>query len=156
MLSLAPDALRSLTAHAERDYPREACGVLLGHLEGGSSADSPSGRSRVATSARAAANLNTERAHDRYDMDPKDRLAAEAEGRARGEAVVGFYHSHPDHDAYFSATDLARSEEAQWGEPWVPPAYAYLVVSVRGGRLVARKAFLVVEGAAVEVPVQDA
>lgn len=147
MLSLAPAALQTITAHAERDYPREACGVLLGRLDG---------EARVATSARPAANLNTERAHDRYDMDPKDRLAAEAEGRARGEAVVGFYHSHPDHDAYFSATDLARSEEAQWGEPWVPPAYAYLVVSVRGGRLVARKAFLVVEGAAVEVPVQDA
>ncbi len=147
MLSLAPDALRTITAHAERDYPREACGVLLGRLEGDV---------RVAMAARAAGNLNTERAHDRYDMDPKDRLAAEAEGRARGEAVVGFYHSHPDHDAYFSATDLARSEEAQWGEPWVPPAYAYLVVSVRGGRLVARKAFLVVEGASVEVPVQDA
>ncbi len=144
MLSLAPDALRAITAHAERDYPREACGVLLGRLEG---------EARVATSARPAGNLNTERAHDRYDMDPKDRLAAEAEGRARGEVVVGFYHSHPDHDAYFSATDLARSEEAQWGEPWVPPAYAYLVVSVRGGRLVARKAFLVVDGASVEVPV---
>jgi proteasome lid subunit RPN8/RPN11 len=146
VLRLAPDALRAITAHAERDYPREACGVLLGRLEG---------ERRVATSARPAGNLNTERAHDRYDMDPKDRLAAEAEGRARGEAVVGFYHSHPDHDAYFSATDLARSEEAQWGEPWVPPAYAYLVVSVRGGRLVARKAFLVVEGASVEVLVQD-
>ena len=61
-----------------------------------------------------------------------------------------FYHSHPDHDAYFSATDLERSEEVQWGEPWVPPTYTYLVVSVRGGIAANSKAFRIVAGQALE------
>ncbi|MCO5168096.1 MAG: M67 family metallopeptidase [Planctomycetes bacterium] len=144
MLSLPQDALARVTAHAEADYPRECCGLLLGPAGG------PPWR---ATTAHRAKNLDAERAHDRYLMDPADRLAAEEAARAAGLAVVGFYHSHPDHDAYFSQTDLQRSEEHQWGEPWVPPSYAYLVVSVREGRVAGWKAFVVDEGAAREVPV---
>lgn len=149
MLILEPSALAKVVAHVEADYPREACGLLLGGVQRDLA-------TRRAVDARPARNLNTERAHDRYEMDPADRLAGERLASAAGLAVVGFYHSHPDHDAYFSATDLARSEEHQWGEPWVDPTYAYLVVSVRGGRAVASKAFLVVEGAAQEVPIGGA
>jgi proteasome lid subunit RPN8/RPN11 len=125
-------------------YPHECCGLLLGPAGG-----PPWTVTRVET----AKNLDTERARDRYLMDPADRLAAEEAARAAGLAVVGFYHSHPDHDAYFSPTDLARSEEYQWGEPWVPPTYAYLVVSVRDGLAVGAKAFMVEAGASREVPI---
>ena len=144
MLTLTPQARAQLARHAEEAYPHECCGVLTGVVEG---------ERRVARAAHRARNLDTERAHDRYAMDPADRLAAEEAARAAGEAVVGFYHSHPEHDAYFSRTDLERSEEFQWGEPWVPPAYVYVVVSVRGARVVASKAFVVEAGAAREVEV---
>jgi proteasome lid subunit RPN8/RPN11 len=148
VLVLAPAALDVVTAHAESAHPHECCGVLLGRVEGDGV-----GARRIATSAARTRNLNTERAQDRYLMDPADRLAAETAGRARGEAIVGFYHSHPEHDAYFSPTDLERSEEAQWGEPWVDPTYAYLVVSVRAARAGPRRAFLVVEGKTHEIPI---
>lgn len=81
-------------------------------------------------------------------MDPADRFAAEARATAAGLAVVGFYHSHPDHDAYFSRTDLESSEEFLLGEPWVAPSYAYLVLSVRGGEPGPFATFAVREGAA--------
>lgn len=143
MLRIDASTLGDVGRHATEAYPHECCGVLLG----------PAGSWR-ATRAFPTRNLDTERAKDRYLMDPSDRLAAEEAARAAGLAVVGFYHSHPDHDAYFSPTDLARSEEVQWGEPWVPPSYAYLVVSVREGLMKAWKAFKVDEGAAHELPVQ--
>lgn len=141
MLILDGAALEAVTRHATERYPDECCGLLLG-------------RGERAARAWPAKNLDAERARDRYLMDPQDRLAAEEAARAAGEAVVGFYHSHPDHDAYFSPTDLARSEEAQWGEPWVPPTYRYLVVSVRERRVVAWRAFVVEEGRAREVEVE--
>ena len=64
--------------------------------------------------------------------------------------MVGFYHSHPDHDAYFSQTDLEHSEEYAWGEPWLPPSYSYVVTSIRDGTHSHWKAFIVREGASEE------
>lgn len=141
MLRITPALLAEVERHGEETYPHECCGLLLGRAAGGV---------RRVERVRRARNVVSERAHDRYLLDPADRMAAEAEARADGLAVVGFYHSHPDHEAYFSRTDLESSEEFQWGQPWVPPAYAYLVVSVRAGRAGARRAFLVVDGEARE------
>ena len=73
---------------------------------------------------RPVPNLNTERGHDRYEMDPKALLAVEREAKAGGMSVMGVYHSHPDNPARPSATDLERA--------W--PGYAYVIVSVRQGR----------------------
>jgi proteasome lid subunit RPN8/RPN11 len=96
---------------ALQGYPQECCGLLLG-----SAAD---GGVRVAevTSAR---NLNTERAQDRFELDPQDFLRADALARERGLEIVGVWHTHPDHPAVPSATDL----ESAW-EGW-----SYLILSV--------------------------
>ena len=91
--------------------------------------------------------------NDRYEITAEDRQAAETLAREQGWQVVGFYHSHPDHDAYFSRTDLEHSEEYAWGEPWVPPTYSYLVTSIHGGKHSHWKAFVVVDGESVEEPV---
>jgi proteasome lid subunit RPN8/RPN11 len=147
MLRIQASTLADAGRYGTQAYPHECCGVLLG----------PPGAapgSWRATRAHPTKNLDTARAKDRYLMDPADRLAAEEAARRDGLVVVGFYHSHPDHDVYFSRTDLERSEEYQWGEPWVPPSYAYLVLSVRAGEVKAWKAFKVDEGAALEVPVE--
>jgi len=142
-MRIGKEQLATVEAHGRAAYPAEACGLLLGRT-----ADDGV---REALRVRPARNLDAERARDRYLLDPADRLAAEREAAADGLAVVGVYHSHPDHDAYFSRTDLERSEEYQWGEPWVPPAYTYLVTSVRGGEAGATRAFEVASGAAREV-----
>ena len=68
-----------------------------------------------------------------YRMDDREVLRLEHEADERGLVVVGFYHSHPDHDAYFSVMDRHR---AIWnGEPLWPGVY-HLVLSVRHGRAV--------------------
>lgn len=146
-LALEPEAAAELLAHATAAYPHECCGLLLGERDG---ADL---RARRAFRAR---NLVTDRAHDRYELDPADRLAAERAAEAAGWTLVGFYHSHPEHDAYFSATDLARSEEVQWGEPWLPPTYGYVVVSVRGGAVVDVRAYQVTGGQSAALPLEGA
>lgn len=107
MLTLAPAARQALEAHAAGGYPHEVCGVLLG-------------RSQDVLESIPAKNLNTERARDRYLIDPQDQLRIEKDARARGLEVLGYYHSHPDHPARPSATDLELSWEG----------VAYLIAAV--------------------------
>jgi proteasome lid subunit RPN8/RPN11 len=67
--------------------------------------------------------VNEERARDRFEMDPRDFLQAEEDAAHTGEEILGFYHSHPDHPAWPSPTDLLRAQ------PW--PGYYHLIVAVR-------------------------
>ena len=96
---------------ASAAYPDEGCGVLIGRI----GAD---GRAAVveATSGR---NLNTERARDRYLLDPADIVRADREAREAGLDVVGFWHSHPDHPARPSQFDTDHA--------WLD--YVYIIVN---------------------------
>ena len=78
---------------------------------------------RVVYAARRCKNLNTERAHDRYDLDPMCWLKTEREFENSPWSIIGIYHSHPDCGAYFSETDLKNSC------PW----YSFIVLSIQKG-----------------------
>ena len=115
-LVLPASARRGLERWALAEYPREACGLLVGaaHLEG----------VEVAR-AELARNLERERAHDRFVLAPEDWLRIEEAARADGLDVVGVWHSHPDHPALPSVTDLAAAWEG----------YAYLILRVECDRV---------------------
>jgi len=49
-------------------------------------------------------NTRDDSPHNRYHIDPKELIRIQREGRERGEEIVGFYHSHPDHPARWSVT----------------------------------------------------
>lgn len=100
---------RRLERWAAAGYPHEVCGLLTGRWRG-----------RVAEVVRAvqARNLRYDRPGDRYELDPADFLAEDRRARADGLDVLGFWHTHPDHPARPSATDL----DAAW------PGYAYLII----------------------------
>jgi proteasome lid subunit RPN8/RPN11 len=55
------------------------------------------------------------------------------EGRERGCDIVGFYHSHPDHPARWSPTDLA---EAHW------IGCSYVITSVQKGKAMLTNSFV--------------
>ncbi len=114
-------ALAAVEAHAAEGYPYEVCGFLIG----------PLGRRRI-TEARRAGNLVTERARDRYEIDPRDHIRVQKECDSKGLEVVGYYHSHPDHPAQASVFDAERA--------WAGPLY--LIVSVSRGRVAERGAFV--------------
>jgi proteasome lid subunit RPN8/RPN11 len=74
-----------------------------------------------------------------YTMGPE--AAPILIGAERGElALRAFYHSHPDHDAYFSAEDRTQAMGG-WDEPNYPQA-AQIVISVRQRTVRATKVFI--------------
>jgi len=103
MLKIPQSAYVSLRQHGEETYAHECCGVLLGHFD-------DSGSKTVSRIARCG-NTREDSPHNRYNIDPRELIRIQREGRERGEDIVGFYHSHPDHPAQWSPTDLA---EAHW------------------------------------------
>ncbi len=102
LLRLPLAVYRELRAHGEEAFPNECCGVLLGrHTAGGWQVDS----------LMRAANSRAESRRDRFEIAPAELVKIAREARSRGLEIAGFYHSHPDHRAHWSATDLA---EAHW------------------------------------------
>jgi proteasome lid subunit RPN8/RPN11 len=60
-------------------------------------------------------------------------VRAQREARQRGLEIIGFYHSHPDHPARWSKTDL---QEAHW------LGCSYVITSVMQGSAVDTNSFL--------------
>jgi len=124
MLKISQAAYASLREHGETTYPHECCGALLGRFEDDGS--------RTATRSKPCGNTRDDSPHNRYNIDPKELIRIQREGRERGEDIVGFYHSHPDHPAQWSPTDLA---EAHWF------GCSYVITSVEKGKASITKAF---------------
>jgi proteasome lid subunit RPN8/RPN11 len=130
MLRLGQSHYDALRRHGEETYPHECCGVLLGYMH---EADAnAAGNARVVTSIARAGNTRTDSPQNRYNIDPKELVRIQREGRNRGEDIIGFYHSHPDHPAQWSQTDLA---EAHWF------GCSYVITSVEKGKAVLTNAF---------------
>lgn len=123
MLKINPEAWAVMTRHAEAAFPDECCGAMLGTADGDS---------KVVHEAVPLENVYAGQQATRYELRPEDLLAADKAARARGMDLIGIFHSHPDHDAYFSETDLKNSC------PW----YSFVVLSVKGGRYNHAKSFL--------------
>ena len=104
MLRIPETMLNELRRHGEETYPHECCGILLGAADWEED-------ERAVTRALRCGNTRADSPHNRYHIDDRELIAAQKQARERGEDIVGFYHSHPDHPARWSATDLA---EAHW------------------------------------------
>jgi proteasome lid subunit RPN8/RPN11 len=123
MLRIGQSHYEALRRHGEQTYPHECCGVLLGRIEDGE---------RVVTSIARCENTRQDSPQNRYHIDPQELIRILREGRERQEDIIGFYHSHPDHPALWSPTDLA---EAHWF------GCSYVITSVEKGKAAATNSF---------------
>ena len=124
MLKISQTEYDTLRRHGEETYPHECCGVLLGRFDDDGA--------KTVTRAVRCGNTWLDSLHNRYLIDPKELIRIQREGRERGEEIVGFYHSHPDHPAQWSPTDLA---EAHW------MGCSYVITSVEKGRAAVTNSF---------------
>ena len=115
-LQLPKAIFEAIRAHGERSWPHECCGALVGRrTEGGWQVEA----------AVEAVNAREDAARDRYEIAPREAVEIQMTARRRGLEIAGFYHSHPDHEAQWSETDLA---EAHW------IGCSYVITAVRDGK----------------------
>jgi proteasome lid subunit RPN8/RPN11 len=126
MLVIARDAYSALRRHGEEAYPEESCGVLAGRFGDGGSA--------VVFAIRCN-NVRRDSPRNRYAIDPKELIQVQREARKEGLDIVGFYHSHPDHPAEWSSTDL---DEANW------VGCSYVITSAARGQAAETRSFRLV------------
>ena len=100
MLTIAREHLDAMIAHARKDHPDEACGVVVG----------PEG-SDAAT--RLVRMTNAERSPTFFRFDPAEQLRLYQELDAAGAEIVVVYHSHTATEAYPSRTDISLAAEPQ-------------------------------------------
>ena len=126
MLKIPQSLLEQIHQHGEETYPHECCGVLLGKL------DLEQDVREVVRVVRAG-NTRNDSPQNRYNIDPRELIAAQKLAREKGEDIIGFYHSHPDHPARWSQTDLA---EAHWY------GCSYVITSVKQGKADSTNSFV--------------
>jgi len=110
-LILTSALLTQLHAYINKGYPYETCGLFIGKR---------SDKGWEVSEVTQAKNLNTDRAEDRFQLDPIDFMTADNRARESGLEIIGIWHSHPDHPAAPSPTDLAAAWEG----------YSYLIAKV--------------------------
>jgi proteasome lid subunit RPN8/RPN11 len=121
-----------IVAHARRDHPDEACGVLAG----------PAGSDRP---ERFVPMVNAARSPTFYEFDSQDLLALYREMDDRDEEPVVIYHSHTGTEAYPSRTDVSLAME---------PGAHYVLVSTREPDREEFRSFRIVDGSVTEEDVR--
>ena len=120
MLVMSRDHLKQIEQAAERAYPREGCGFLVGRTE-----TRPGTHHWIVERVVESENLAPSDRRDRFEVDFRLRLGLQKQVRDSGRAVIGIYHSHPDGWARPSAVDLQHAWE---------PDLLWVITAVPKGR----------------------
>ena len=142
MFTLDKDSFDQLVAHAESEWPNEACALLAGH--GPVDGDGDGGW----TVTKVFVVPNAEPSPSFYFIDAKAQLAAMNEMDDNDWDLVGIFHSHTFTEAYPSKTDVKLAE------PYPDPAY--LILSLADRDAPELRAFSVRDGQVSEVKVEVA
>jgi proteasome lid subunit RPN8/RPN11 len=137
VLVIRADLVDEIVAHARRDHPDEACGVIAG----------PEGSDRP---ERFVPMLNAARSPTFYEFDSGDLLRLYRDMDSRGEVPVVIYHSHTATEAYPSRTDISYAAE---------PYAHYVLVSTREPAVINStghelRSFRIVDGVVTEEDVE--
>jgi [CysO sulfur-carrier protein]-S-L-cysteine hydrolase len=132
VLTIAAEVLDAIVAHARRDHPDEACGIVAGPV----GSDRPD---------RLVPMLNAARSPTFYEFDSGDLLRLYRDLEKRDEEPVVVYHSHTATAAYPSRTDVSYASE---------PGAHYLLVSTRDPGTDEIRSYRIVDGQVTEEEVR--
>ena len=108
MLTIPQTIIDAITAHAQRDFPLEACGIL-GGTDGVVSEHYPM--------------KNTDQSNEHFTLEPKEQFAVIKDLRAKDIEMLAIYHSHPETPARPSEEDIRLA---------LTPNVSYVIVSLAG------------------------
>ncbi|HEV7360455.1 MAG TPA: M67 family metallopeptidase [Mycobacterium sp.] len=128
VLVIRADLAEAMVAHARRDHPDEACGILAG----------PEGSDRP---ERHIPMANAERSPTFYRFDSHEQLIVWRALDDADEVPVVIYHSHTATEAYPSRTDVQLAAE---------PGAHYVLVSTRDPERHELRSYRIVDGEVTE------
>jgi proteasome lid subunit RPN8/RPN11 len=132
VLTIDRATYEAIVAHARRDHPDEACGVVAG----------PEGSDRP---ERFVPMTNAERSPTFFSLDPAEQRQVWREMDDRDEVPVVIYHSHTATEAYPSRTDISLAME---------PGAHYVLVSTREPDSAEFRSYRIVDGEVTEEEVR--
>lgn len=105
MITLKKSDYDKILAHAEKELPNEACGLIAGVVEDG-----------VTIIKKVYLLTNIDQSNEHFSLDPKEQLAAVKDMRAEGLVPLGNWHSHPESPSRPSDEDkrLAYDSKASY------------------------------------------
>jgi proteasome lid subunit RPN8/RPN11 len=115
-LRIPGEILQRIHLHGEKAYPEEGAGLLLG--------DFNEGAQRVREILPLENARESQARHNRYQLTPQDYLQGEDFAESLGLAVLGVFHSHPDHP----------NRPSEFDRQWAWPNFSYLITSVMQGK----------------------
>ncbi len=119
MITISQTHLLEMQQHGKEAYPEECCGALLGKVES-------SGAKTSLQTVRIENNWpegEQGTKHRRFAVTAEDYLLLEKKAKDEKLTLLGFYHTHPDHPAKPSQTDLSYA--------W--PFFSYIILSIKKG-----------------------
>lgn len=131
LLKVNSKHLQEMKSHGESTYPEECCGLLLGHIQGDVKTvvevwpTENVWDKQVATAFEGVNNSTRQLGskQTQFSIAPEVMLQVQKQARDRELAIIGIYHSHPDHPAMPSEFDRAIA----WQR------YSYIIISVQQG-----------------------
>ncbi len=112
MLHLSEKIQQEIYSDAQRTFPDECCGFLLGEEQG---------EKRLITEIKVIHNARESNRKRRFKITSQDYLKAERYAEQNQLALLGVYHSHPNHPSVPSEHDRASAQ----------PYFSYLIIAVK-------------------------
>jgi proteasome lid subunit RPN8/RPN11 len=148
-MKLQKDVVKIIYDHAIKEYPDECCGIVTGtgkdqkvhlcnNIQNKLHSEDPATYPRDARTA--------------YFIERSEFDGIISSAKENNREVTAFYHSHTEHEAYFSEEDFAA--QTVFGEPEFPDAL-HVVVSVMDKKINAVKCFKWDGGLQIFIAIED-
>ena len=122
IINITEEIVKQFEEHAEKEYPHECCGFILGDFKVEES---------IGLEYIPAPNIKEENRERRFLIDPMAYQKAEDEADKLGLSVISIVHSHPDHPDKPSEFD----REHAW------PGFSYIIISIQDGKAVSYRSW---------------
>ena len=114
-LSVNQEIFKRMEEHATTTFPDECCGFMFGGFSNGNV---------KVEEISSVKNRHPDFKAKRFLISPDDYVNAEKFADENGYALVGVYHSHPNHPAIPSETDRQSAL----------PGFSYIIFSIMDGK----------------------
>ena len=126
MIIVSTTLLSKIESHGELTYPEECCGAILGTFDASSN-------KKIINEVIEIDNISNEDKKRRFMIKPEEYQRVESYAKEKSLILLGFYHSHPDHPATPSDTDLKFA--------W--PFFSYLITTVNKSQAKETNSFVI-------------